>query len=190
MYQITLIGDFMKNILLVLSVLISFSALAQAIPYPGQPYPGNGPGYLRPGDPAPGQPYPGNPGGYPQRPPPGYNDVYGPARTVRWYDVGSHRADKFLDRDVVIDVNGALVNELYLVASNNRVAINSAVAYLMDGQVVDLRGVVGEIRDGQQVRSQLDYRFSLRVRQIVLNIESPNLIGSRGNLNIHLGLAQ
>lgn len=157
-------------------------------PRPGNPYPGN---------PYPGNPYPGNPGNvypgnpYPQNPypSPGYSDVYGPGRTVRWQDMGSHRAEKFVDRTIVLRANGQFVNELFIVAQNNHVTIRSAIARLTNGQIVDLRYLVGTVRDGQQLRQQLDYRSSLRVDSIELNIEAGNLIGSRGSLNVQLGLA-
>lgn len=146
-------------------------------PYPGNPYPGQ-PNY--PGNPYPGNPYPGHPG---------YSDVYGPNRTVRWQDMGSHRAEKFVDKTIVIEAHGQFVNELFLTAQKNHVTIRSAIARLTNGQIVDLRYLVGTMRDGQQLRQQLDYRNSLRVDRIEINIEAGNLIGSRGSLSVQLGLA-
>ncbi|MEQ1723394.1 MAG: hypothetical protein ABL930_09480, partial [Pseudobdellovibrio sp.] len=148
---------------------------------------GNGGGYPGGGNPYPGQPYPNNP--YPAPPAPGYSDIYGPNRTVRWQDMGSFRAQKFVETTVRLDARGQFVNELFLVAQDNQVQIRSAVARLVNGQIVDLRYLQGVIRQGQQLRQPLDYRNSLRVDSIELVIESSNLIGSRGSLNVQLGLA-
>ena len=151
--------------------------------YPAPPgHPGHG-GNPYPGNPYPA-PYPGQP--YPQ---PGYNDVYGPAVTVRWLDMGTHRAQKLIDTNIHLNVRGQLVNEIYVTAQNNPVLVRSAVAYLSNGQIVELRNLLGNIHENRPVRTMLDYRNSLRVESIVLNVEAASLLGSRGSLNIQLGLA-
>lgn len=151
--------------------------------YPAHPgHPGHG------GYPYPGQPYPGNP--YPPAPHPGYNDVYGPAITVRWQDMGTHKAQKLIDTNIHLNVYGQLVNEIYVTAQGNPVMVRSALAYLTNGQIVELRGLLGNIHEHRPIRAPLDYRNSLRVERIVLNIESGNLLGSRGSLNVQLGLAR
>lgn len=166
-------------------------------PHPGHP----GGGYPAPpghpghgGNPYPGQPYPGNP--YPSpypgqpHPHPGYNDVYGPAVTYRWLDMGTHKSQKLIDTNIHLSVRGQLVNEIYVTAQNNPVLVRSAVAYLSNGQAVELRNLLGNIYEGRPVRTMLDYRNSLRVESIVINVEAASLLGSRGSLNIQLGLAQ
>ncbi len=157
-------------------------------PHPGNPYPGNPYPSPYPSNPYP-SPYPSNP--YPAPYPPSYNDVYGPARTVRWQDMGLFKAQKVLETRVSIEAYGQLVNEVLLTAIDNPVQVNQALAYLTNGQVVDLRSLWGRIERGQQLRQPLDYRNSLRVSRIELNIESPSIFGgSRGTLQVHLGLAQ
>ncbi|MGZ3689903.1 MAG: hypothetical protein ACXVAX_00280 [Pseudobdellovibrio sp.] len=154
---------------------------------PGQPYPGNPYPQPYPNNPYP-QPYPNNP--YPPPPGPGYGDCYGPARTVRWQNMGSYVAQKIIETDVVVPGNGQFVNEIFLTAVDNPVQINSALVYLTNGQVVELRGLLTRMDRNQQLRQPLDYRTSLRVDRIELRIESPAIFGgSRGSLQVQLGLA-
>ncbi|MFZ3230697.1 MAG: hypothetical protein WA160_10870 [Pseudobdellovibrio sp.] len=129
----------------------------------------------------------------PMPPPPNYgNDYgnnYGPAYTIRWQDFGANLIPKLMAQDVVLDVRGQFVNEILLRASENSVQVNSVLAYLSNGQVIDIRQATGNIRDGGEFRAQLDYRSSLRVERIVINATSSNLFGSRGRLSVILGLA-
>jgi hypothetical protein len=159
--------------------------------YPAPPgHPGHG-GNPYPGNPYPGNPYPNPYPGQPHQPPyPGYNDVYGPAVTYRWLDMGTHKAQKLVDTNIHLSVRGQLVNEIFVTAQNNPVLIRSAIAYLSNGQAIELRSLLGNIHENRPVRTVLDYRNSLRVESIVLNVEAASLLGSRGKLNIQLGLAQ
>lgn len=167
-------------ILLFTATIFATSAFAGNFPWPGQPDQPNQPN--QPGQ--PGQPgYPGNPQ------PPGYNDIYGPGRTVRWWDMGTVQAQKFIAVDVRLDVRGQFVNEIFLAAIDNHVGIKSAQARLANGQMIDLRYLVGTIQKGRQYQIRLDYNYSLRIDSLYLTIESPNLAGSRASLAIQLGLA-
>lgn len=152
-------------LLLFMAASFATSAFAGNFPWPDQP----------------GQP------GNPQ--PPGYNDIYGPGRTVRWWDMGTVQAQKFVAIDVRLDVRGEFVNEIYLGAIGNHVGIKSASARLANGQMIDLNFLVGTIQKGRQYQIRLDYRNSLRIDSLYLTIESPNLAGSRASLAIQLGLA-
>ena len=157
-----------KNIgVLLLFIAVSFdtSAFAGNFPWPGQPD--------QPGSPQP----------------PGYNDIYGPGRTVRWWDMGTVQAQKFVAVDVRMDVRGEFVNEIYLAAIDNHIRIKAASARLANGQMIDLNYLVGTIEKGRQYQIRLDYRNSLRLDSLYLTIESPNLAGSRASLAIQLGLA-
>lgn len=170
----------MKNpirlMFIVFVTLFATATYAGNFPWPGQPDQPNQPG--QPG-------YPGQP----QPPPPGYNDIYGPGRTVRWWDMGIIQAQKFIAIDVRLDVRGQFVNEVFLAAIDNHIGIKSAQARLVNGQMIDLRYLVGTIRKGQQYQIRLDYNYSLRIDTIYLTVESPNLAGPRASLGIQLGLA-
>lgn len=146
------------------------------IPYPGGPLTPGGPN-IHPRPPVP--------------PPPGpsYSDMYGPGRTVRWQDMGSFRAQKFIVTDIRLSAMGQFVNELYLTAQDNHISIKEARVRLANGQVLDLPHLRGTISKGQQMRLRLDQWYSLRADEIILSIESPNLLGSRGTLAVQLGLA-
>ena len=151
-----------------------------------------GPGYLTPGNSdvyRPGRPdRPGRP--MPPPPPPYYNGDLGPQQTVRWQDNGATRLPKLISQTVTVYVGGQLTNEVLVRAFDNHVQIESAVAYLQDGRVVDLRNLTGTVREGQELRSLLNYRFSLRVNRIEIRAVSSNLIGSRAQLQVIVGLAQ
>ena len=104
--------------------------------------------------------------------------------------MGSYRADKIFESTITLPGNGQFVNELFLSAIDNPVQINSALVYLVDGQVIELRNLLIRLERNQQVRQPLDYRTSLRVDRIELRIESPAIFGgSRGTLQVQLGLA-
>lgn len=131
--------------------------------------------------PPPSQPYPPNQ-------PPHYGDVYGPGRTVRWHDMGVFKAIKVIETQVRLDTRGNYINEIYVRAESNSVDIKSALAYLVNGQVIEVRQLLGTVRKGQQYRVLLDYRNSLRLDRIELVIQS-GLFGGSGKLNVQLGLA-
>ena len=125
-------------------------------------------------------------------PPPGYNPgygEYGPNYTRQWRDYGTTQLPKLISQDVTINVNGQLVNEIILRAIKNQAQIESALAYLSNGQVIDLRQLTGTIGSQNEFRTQLDYRYSLRVDRLVFKATSSNLFGSRGQLKVILGLA-
>ena len=197
----------MKLMTPVLIVLMGLSAVAQQLP-PLDPArqaerdardarEGRGqwqqPPYIVPGGrppmpPPPPRPMPPRPRPPMPPPPPAFND-YGPGYTVRWQDFGLNRLPKIANQDVVIDVRGQYVNEILLRAVDNNVQVNSVLAYLSNGQVVDVRQATGNIYNRGEVRVQADYRGSLRVERIVINATSSNLIGSRASLSVILGLA-
>ena len=162
---------------LLVVILLSFSLVqaneGQLDPRPPQRPPPNEPPY----------PYPPN-----QPPPPHYGDVYGPGRTVRWQDMGVFKAIKVIETQVRLDTRRQFVNEVFVRAESNNVEIKSALAYLTNGQVFEVRQLIGNVRRDQQYRILLDYRNSLRLDRLELVIQS-GLIGGSGKLNVQLGLA-
>ena len=119
-----------------------------------------------------------------------YGYLYGPRRTVRWLDYGTNRMPKILSESLVIYVEGRLVNEVILRAIDNRVNVQSVVVTLIDGQRFQLRNVTGILRQNRVFRSVINPYNSLRVERIEIQATSPNLIGSRGELQTTLGLAE
>ena len=143
-------------------------------------------GYLVPGYPPQ---YPTRP--LPPPPAPAYDYYnYGPHYTVRWSDFGLSKFPKLITQSISIDVRGQLVNEILLRGAKSQVDIRSITAYLNNGQILNLNHLSGVIREGQEIRASLDYRYSLRVNRIVIEGNSPNLIGSLGQLSVILGLAE
>ena len=59
------------------------------------------------------------------------NYDYGPGRTVRWADGGSHQAPKVTDKTVSIQVNDQFVNELVLRANKSDVEVKEVRIYLL-----------------------------------------------------------
>ncbi len=125
----------------------------------------------------------------PQLPYPQYHEVYGHGYTVRWQDMGLNRAEKMVETNIHLNASGQFVNELLLTAQDNQVQIRSVRAHLSNGQVIDLYQAVVSLRRDQQLRIRLDNYYSLKINQITLRVISPNLLGSRGKLQVHLGLA-
>lgn len=122
--------------------------------------------------------------------PPYFGYVFGPRRTVRWLDYGTNRVPKILSESAIIYVEGRLVNEIILRAIDNRVNVQSVIVTLIDGQRFELRNVTGILRQNRTFRSEINRYNSLRIEQIEIQATSPNLIGSRGELQITLGLAE
>ncbi len=122
-------------------------------------------------------------------PPPYYDYIYGPGRTRRWYDSGTNRIPKILSESTVIETNGRLVNEVVIRALGNRINVQSVVAVLIDGRRLDLWNLTGTIRENRQLRARLDRYYSVRVERLEIQATSPNLIGSRGSVQVLLGLA-
>ena len=124
------------------------------------------------------------------RPPPFYGYVYGPKRTLSWYDYGTNRIPKILSESTVINTDNRLVNEIVLRAMDNRINVQSVRAYTIDGRVIELRQLTGDLRGNMQKRASVDRYYSVRLERIEIVATSPNLIGSRGELQVFLGLAE
>ncbi len=120
---------------------------------------------------------------------PSYGRDYGPNFTANWVDLGTSRINKILSQQVVFYTNGRLVNEIILGAVDNSVQISSALAYLTNGEVIELRQAMGYIDQNRRIRVKIDYSASRAVDRIVLTAVSPNLIGSRGQLSMVVGYA-
>ncbi|MGZ3689901.1 MAG: hypothetical protein ACXVAX_00270 [Pseudobdellovibrio sp.] len=161
-------------------------------PHPQPPHPPEPP-HPHPPQPEPPHPYPPHPNPpepYPPQPyPPGYNDVYGPNRTVRWADAGVFKAEKFIETTFRINLNGNFVNEVFLGAQSNDIEIRSVVVVLTNGQSFEANNFHFTLQNGQQTRQLFDYNYSLRVDHIDFRIASPNLIGPSGSLALQFGLA-
>lgn len=199
----------MKTTMIFLSLLVSLNTFAQS--YMDDPArraereardrQQHDVGYLTPGD-NPYQPYqppmpprPPRPPRPPMPPPPpqhgGYDYYnYGPNYTVRWMDTGLNKMPKIISQTVVIRVQNQLVNEVLLRAVKSQVSIRSITAIMTNGQAINLNHLAITLQNGQEIRAPLDYRYSLRLDRLIIEGNSPNLIGSLGQLNVVLGLAQ
>jgi hypothetical protein len=134
----------------------------------------------------PGPQYPNNPyePGYPTYP--GYN-VYGPARTYSWLDMGTTKVDKAINQTIRFRVNSRLVNEVLLRSTQNDTQIIRAYARLSDGSTTNI--TTGLVRQGYDARVRLHSQYSVRVESIEIVATSQGLFGSRARLQVWLGLA-
>ncbi len=187
----------MKKSLLISMLVIA--AASQAMAWGQGPTYGNG-GYLVPGDshnlnpyePNPYEPNPYQPPVQPHRPPPPpqpiYNDL-GPARTVRVQQFAQSRINKLTNEVITVHANHQLVNEVILRASKNRIDILKVEAVLSNGQLIELPQARRSIKN-EDLRVLVDGRYSLRIDRLYVTASSPNLVGSRAEITVYLGLAQ
>ena len=144
-------------------------------------------GGIRPERPVrPGRPTRPNPPRYEDR----FDGLYGPARTIAWIDQGVHRAPKLVEKNVDLGIHGQYVNEVILRALENEISIERAYAQLVTGQIIQLPVSRGMIRKNSEARFYVDGRYSLALQSLHLVITSPDLTGSRGQLQVLLGVAR
>lgn len=143
-----------------------------------------GRGRLRPDRPnRPNRPNPGRPGDR-------FDGLYGPARTVSWIDQGVHRAPKLIEKNLDFNLYGQYVNEVIFRALGNEISIERAYVRLVNGQVVELHQARTMIRKNNEARLYVDDRYSLAIQSLHLVMSSPDLIGSRGQLQVLVGIAR
>ncbi len=117
------------------------------------------------------------------------NGEYGPARTLRWLDFGISKIDKIIGETVTIRASNALVNVLLLRATSSDIRIERVLVTLVNGQTYNLPYQAGTLRENQEVRLRLNSSYSVRVSRIEIEATTSGLFGSRGRLQVLLGLA-
>lgn len=145
--------------------------------------PRGGGGRLRPDRPRPNRPNPPRAGDR-------FDGLYGPARTVSWIDQGVHRAPKLIEKNLDFNLYGQYVNEVIFRALENEISIERAYVRLVNGQVVELPQARTMIRKNNEARIYVDGRYSLAIQSLHLVMSSPDLIGSRGQLQVLVGIAR
>ena len=117
------------------------------------------------------------------------NGEYGPARTLRWQDFGTSKIDKIIGERVTIRVNNVLVNEILLRATSSDIRIARVQITLTNGQSYYLPHQAGTLNENREVRLRLNSTYSVRVSRIEIEATTSGLLGSRGRLQVLLGLA-
>lgn len=136
--------------------------------------PGNGrPGDNRPGD-RPGNNWPGN------RPVPG---------RVVYQTLESFRVEKFIEKTNTTRVNLPNVKAIQLTARNNDVEIIEARFELENGREIYMDGLTGGLKENRSVIYTLD-GYGTRVRSIIIRGVTKGLTGSRGEIEVSVGLQQ
>ncbi len=112
--------------------------------------------------------------------------------TARWVDYGEFKAYKLFEREVVINLHGQNVNEISLFATNSMIEINSAYAYLTNGEVINLIPAIGTyVAEGFTVRSQLVNARPLAIKKIVLSIQAADFkVIHHGKLRVSVGFTR
>lgn len=112
--------------------------------------------------------------------------------TARWVDYGEFKAYKLFEREVVINLHGQDVNEISLFAKNSMIEINSAYAYLTNGEVINLIPAIGTyVAEGFTVRSQLVNARPLAIKKIVLTIQAADFkVIHHGKLRVSVGFTR
>lgn len=114
---------------------------------------------------------------------------YGPARTQRWQDFGTTKIEKIFGETVTVRVNSLLVNEILLRATSSDIRIQRVEVTLSNGQIYNLPYQAGTLNENREVRLRLNSSYSVRVSRIEIEATSSGLLGSRGRLQVLLGLA-
>jgi hypothetical protein len=79
------------------------------------------------------------------------------------------------------------VLRIEVIATKASVRINSAVVIFQNGEVRNLHELTGHISEGRKLGAFINGRY---IREIRINATSDNLIGSRGQFRIDLGIAR
>ncbi len=114
---------------------------------------------------------------------------YGRGRTVRWQDFGTNKINKIVGETVLIRVGNVLVNEILLRATSSDIRIQRVQITLANGQTYDLPYQAGTLNENREVRLRINSRYSVRVSRIEIEATTSGLLGSRGRLQVLLGLA-
>lgn len=117
------------------------------------------------------------------------NGEYGPARTVRWQDFGTTKIDKIIGEKISIRVSQVLVNEILLRATSSDIRVERVLVTLTNGQSYYLPYQAGTLREDREVRLRLNSNYSVRVSRLEIEATTSGLLGSRGRLQVLLGLA-
>ena len=114
---------------------------------------------------------------------------YGRGRTVRWQDFGTSKINKIIGETVSIRTGNVLVNEILLRATSSDIRIQRVQITLTNGQTYDLPYQAGTLNENREVRLRINSRYSVRVSRIEIEATTSGLLGSRGRLQVLLGLA-
>ncbi len=113
--------------------------------------------------------------------------------TVRWVDYGEYTVSRLYKRIITIDLNGQSVNQINLRAENAPVEIISALAYLSNGEIVDISPVGSRVlAEGYQMRATMGHARSMSVQKIVLKVSATSyrFITSMTKLGVAIGFAE
>ncbi|WP_041577096.1 hypothetical protein [Bdellovibrio bacteriovorus] len=146
-------------------------------PYPSYP--------SRPSQP----PRPSHPS-HPSRPNQSSQD-YVVGQTQRWINAGTFIPPKAVVERIVISVNSReAVKEIRLATERSGVRILRASGVTASGYSIQLGQLVGSVGANANRSFALDPRYAIRLQRIELEVTSTGLVGSRGRLEVLLGVTR
>lgn len=112
-------------------------------------------------------------------------------RTEVWENAGIFTAPKAITEKIILTLNtNKAVTELLFTTKDNTLRVVSAYAITYSGQHVRLQNIEGTYGKGSVLKKRLDPNYAIRLREIVLEITSDGLIGSRAKTEILIGLTR
>lgn len=125
----------------------------------------------------------------PHYPDNGQSQDYVRGSTVVWENKGVYRAPKALVQEIQISFDSYRgVSDVRLAATKAPVRIVRAHAITMSGQYLDLRHLEATVGEDSHRLLRLNDRFAVRLQKLVLEVTSPDLIGSQGRLEVVVGV--
>jgi hypothetical protein len=107
-------------------------------------------------------------------------------RFVNYTTIGKFRVEKFFETQKTIQVNN-IAKTIRLIPLDNEVQILEARVLLNNGEEIYLDRLVQRIDKGRSLTQVLNGRFGVRVRSVTIRAVSPNLFGTRTDLEVQAG---
>lgn len=129
--------------------------------------------------------------------PPGQNDQgqadYVRGQTQRWINLGLSQAPKGKSETLSFNLDpNTPLTEIRLNITKNKLQIRRAFLTTASNIVVSLSSLEGKfaISQGTSAVYQVGPRRAIRARQLVLEVESPELFGSRSQVEVLIGVSR
>lgn len=106
---------------------------------------------------------------------------------ITYQSVDKFRLEKFIETTKTIRLN-SLVKAIRFIAHSNYLQVLEVRARLTDGREIYLDGLNERIKKGGSITTTLDTRRGVRIVSVFVRAISPNLIGSRADLEVQTGL--
>lgn len=113
-----------------------------------------------------------------------------PPRRMQSHDLGNTRFQKIIETSEVVRINNPRVKTIQFTAQRNMIEVIEARAILNNGDEIFLDGLTGFYRQDSSKKLELEAFNGENIRSLVIRAISPNLFGSRGEVNVTIGSFQ